>query len=221
MTLQDLFDALNAGELRLNFLADDDNGVVDTDNKRKLLSLTRRALTALHTRFDLRINSTLIPLVDGQESYLLDELTYPGLLKIERIQVEDTFGNFKVQPLNQKQNILSFQSSNYRSITLPFTFNPRPTEILVEYRDDHPPLLEDVMYELPEDVAIELPRPFLEPLVLYIAAKVHAGNGAADGIDMSTALQTQYEMACQKLENFNMDNDELEWRDAIKEDGWV
>jgi hypothetical protein len=221
MLLKDLFDALNAGELRINYLGDGEPGISNYDNASKLLILARRALTALHTRFDLRIQQTWVTLVDGQDEYVLDSATYPDLLKIERILVEDSAGNLELQPFNQKQNSKSYQSPNYRSITLPVTLDTRPSRILVEYREDHPAFSEDVIYDDPATVTIELPQPFLEPLVLYIAAKAHSGNGAADGIDSATALNTQYELACQKLEAFNMDNDQLEWRDAVYEDGWV
>lgn len=220
MLLKDLFDALNAGELRINYLGDDDNGTSTHSNRTKLVSLVKRGLTALHTRFDLRIAQVTIPVSEGTDTYILDSATYPDLLKIERILVEED-GDLTPQTLNQKQNPRSYQSPNYRTITLPTTLDTRPTQIIVEYRQDHPALTDDDILASPGSVTLELPQPFLEPLALFIADKVHIGNGAADGIDHSTSLQTRYEMACQKLEAFNMDNDELEYRDAVYEDGWV
>lgn len=220
MLLQDLYDALNAGELRINFLGDDADGTDNFNNRSKLVALTKRALTALHTRFDLRITQATIPVIEGTETYVLDTATYPDLLKIERILIEED-GKLIPQPLNQKQNTRSYQSPNYRTVVLPTTLDTRPTEIVVEYRQDHPTLTVSDIRASPETVVLELPQPFLEPLTLFIAAKAHIGNGAADGIDHSTSLHTQYEMACQKLEAFNMDNDELEYRDAVYEDGWV
>lgn len=219
MTLKDLFDALNAGELRLNSIGDD-TGDENFNNKKKLLSLLRRSLTELHTRFDLRIKEAAVTTDPDVETYTLTSADYPSLLKIERLLVEED-GIFVVQPLNQKQNSRSYQAVNYRSVVLPKKLDTRPEQFIVEYREDHPVLEEAVLYELPTNVEIQVPQPFLEPIALYIAAKVHAGNGAADGIDLATGLLTQYEMACQKLEAFNMDNDQLEWRDVIYEEGWV
>lgn len=220
MLLKDLFDALNAGELRLNFMGDDVVGMENDDVKRKLLVLTRRGLTELHTRFDLRITQTNIPVIDGVDSYVLDTATYPDLLKIERVLVQID-GVWEPQPLNQKQNKYSYQSPNYRTLVLPSKLDIRPAEIMVEFRQDHPVLSDDVVYDPVEQVILELPQPFLEPLALFVAAKAHVANGAVDGIDAGAVLHAQYEMACQKLEAFNMDNDELEWRDAVYEDGWV
>lgn len=221
MNLKDVFDALNAGELRNNYLADDEGGTADRDNKSKLLSLIKRGLTELHTRFDLRIRQVEILFVPAQYSYTLDSTIAPGLLKIERILVQDEEGYLQVQPYNQKQNIFSYQSPNFKTVSLPVSQNIAHTSMVVEYREDHPALSEDVMFESPEDIEIELPQPYLEPLVLYVSAKVMSSHGATDGIDSSTNLNAQYEMACAKLEGFNMDNDQLEWRDAIYEDGWV
>ena len=245
MKLQEVFDQLSSGELSQISIGGGSAGVVRPEDYAKLVGHVNLGLTAIYKRFNLKQKSFIIQLQQGLYTYQLNsqycqsnarsraplkyisDLAWPykdDLLKVERVFAESGFEfavNNPVDPLSMKtptQKVLVVPEDIVAK--LDYLNDEMKTDTLkVEFRANHEKLsTEDVE---PEDTELELPDTHLEPLLFYIASRVHmpAGLGAED--NTGNMFYARYEQACLDLENQNFQIDKGAQYNRIERGGWV
>lgn len=248
MTLEEIYNQLAYGELRmLNIGEVGSDGLLLSENYNKLLPHVNAGLTALHKRFLIRQGSLEVELqterydyhlssVHAQsnirsraEKYILDSEHAPfkdDLIKIERILLNTGF-----EPaLNDYSDPYSFNMSSLRTVQVPKRIvdqDPHLPEALktqtftVLYRADHPKLTEDDGADFPEDMEVDLPDSYLEPLLYYIASRLHNPTGLVNEFHMGNSYYAKYEASCREIENLGLYVNHQGQDDRVRRNGWI
>lgn len=210
MTLQDIYDQLAYGELRLTSLArqnvDQQHEEIETDNFKKLLPHIQLALTALHKRFFLREGRMRIQLVEGKVSYVIgkkycesntassepvkyildaEEPYQNDLMKIERVYGRYLDSVYEI-PLNQRDATGGVRTPSYTTLIVPDDVDQAPwlnetTELELVYRADHPAINKNVANVAPMVTEIHLPSMYLEALLYHVASRFMNATGTIQG----------------------------------------
>jgi hypothetical protein len=247
MKLIEVFDQLSYGELSQISVNGGPAGQIRAEDYAKLVGHVNLGLTALYKRFNLKQKSFIIELQQGLFTYQLssaycksntksrqqlkyiDDVAWPfkdDLLKVERVFAESGF-EFAV---NNPVDVLSMKTPTQRVLTVPedivakldYLNDEMKTDTLkVEFRANHEKILTDDGEIDAEEVELELPETHLEPLLFFIASRVHlpAGLGAED--NTGNMFYARYEQACIDLENQNFQIDKGAQYDRIERNGWV
>ena len=225
MTLQDIYDQLSFGELRLLFLGE---GGEDTDTTEKvdfkrLLPTVVLGLTDLHTRFRLKEGRTSVTLVPNQASYFLTE---NDLLKVEQVSgtwCEDVYDI----PLNVRSDKASILTPSFKSLLVPTNSEDAPwlletPALSVVYRQDHPPIDPILANVAPTVLTIDLPHSHLQALLLFIASRIYNPVGMNPGaMHEGNNFKQLYEVECQRLTDLGLEIDDDEVNDRLERNGWV
>lgn len=215
MNLKTIFDQLSYGELKNVFLAENSEGEgLDESRKKQLLVHINMGLTVLYTRFFLKEGNHVLNVLPDMYRYeLAKEL--PDLLRIERI--EDLGGN--EYPVNVMGDGCSFHTPSARTLVVPTGL--KQTTFQLTYRANHP-RLDDLSALYPADmIEVELPHTHLEPLLLYIASRVHNPIGMTETFHEGNNYAAKFEAACQQLERTNYAIDQTEVDERFQTGGWV
>lgn len=212
MTLQDIFDQLSHGELATVFAGDITGGPLEPDRKEKLIVHINMGLTALHKRFNLKQKTEVVNLVPETHTYVL---TSPDLLRIEA--VKDLEGNDYF--LNDDNDACTLRTPNYKTLVLPMDLDT--TALIVTYRADHPAISKMKSYGYAPNIAVDLPPTHLEPLLYYIASRVHNPIGMTESFHTGNNYAAKYEASCQLLEQQGFNQSELHRDDRFTRNGWV
>lgn len=245
MKLKEIFDQLTYGELAHLAIGGGEAGSIQPANYPKVVSHINLGLTALYKRFNLkegRVLLTLNPAIATYQinskyalstgstgtRYITDSKAVPfknDINKIERVYVS---GGTEL-PMNDVDDAYSILTPTMTSLKVPNTIliqtpdTPdefKTTTLSVVYRARHAPLeMEDID---PEDVEVELPDTHLEPLLYFVASRVHqpVGQMQTEG-NMGNAYFAKYENACQQLELAGLQIDRQAQPDRITRGGWV
>lgn len=210
MTLEDIYNQLSFGELRMLFLSgaeiDDPMAGMSQESFIKLLPTVELALTELYKRFNLREDNFFVDLQPDQSTYTLtmdyaqsntrsrqpvqyiDDTAIPftdNLLKVERV-----YGTYQNQPyeiaLNELDNPASIKTTDYRTLVLPTDKDKAPwlnetNKVQVFYRANHPKISKHLAQASPMTIPIHLPPMYLEALCFYIASRLHNPLGMTPG----------------------------------------
>ncbi len=247
MLLSDLFDQLTYGELsQLEYAGADNQGIMVEDHKRVIPHINL-ALTELHKRFLIREEEVTIRCYDHIETYVLDskyaasnkastekykyihdtvfEPFMDNVIKIEKIFNEDgqeLWAN-ETDPyiIRTERNLVSHRAwsvntPDYRTIQLPYPMVEN--QILVEYRADHERIIVEGLR--PDITNIKIPSYLLEPLLLYIAARVYSSLGG-DSAQEGMAYMAKFEASCKKIEELNLVNKAHAVNQRLEVAGWV
>lgn len=211
MTLEDIYNQLATGELRELFLGggdidDDEADGIPPASYPRLLPSVVLGLTELHKRFFLREGTLTVELQTGQSKYVVDtkyavsntRSTEPvkyikdsldpyqsNLFKLERF-----YGIYREEeyeiPLNERDNPASIMTSSYNTFIIPTDEELAPwlketTNLDIRYRADHPVIDKYLANASPISTEIALPITHLEPLLFYIASRLHNPLGMTPG----------------------------------------
>lgn len=220
MRLSEIFNQLTYGELSQFAVAGKNTNGIQYESYPEIISHVNLALTALHKRFVVsRKEVIILPNADIHTYFLhTDYLTgnvessqpVKYLLDSEYevftgdvIKIEQVFDSFGVDiPLNEvgKTNAIFVNSYNSLRILSPDPENP----LSVIYQADHPRIPIDSMY--PDDTEVSLPPVLLQPLLLFIAARVTGSNPSLteSNVNDSINFMNKYEVACQEIEQRNL-----------------
>lgn len=212
MTLQDVIDTLAGSELSNLFVFDDDTQTITSDSRAKLIPQLNLGLQLLHSRFFLKEGTEVINMSDEVWTY---QLQNPDVYRIEK--VEDTEDNEYL--LDAEGEPESFFRLNQKTLRVPKAFEPRA--LVVTYRAGPEKLKTSDQYLMPQDVVVDLPEPFMEALVLFIASRFLNPMGAGDGFHEGNNYAAKYEAACRMLENQNYDLDRHDQYHTFQSAGWV
>lgn len=246
MTLQEVFDQLGYGELSQLSIGGNDPGIIDDNNYERVVSHINLGLTSLFKRFNLKQGSVIVRPFVGKTSYTLhskystngtavpeaeryieDSVTDPftdDILKVERV-LTDLGVEF---PLNDRGNLYSIVTPSSLVLRLPEGFpdtmpDDLKTETLeVHYRASHPKLSTEPSLQVrPWDIELELPNAYLEPLLYFVASRVHNPIGMSEEFHAGNSYAAKYEQACQWLETQNLEIDRGASNTRLRDNGWA
>lgn len=222
MLIQEVFDQLRYGELSQVGLVDADTGVIPTTKHAALLGHLQMALTALHKRFKIREERDTITLT-GVVTYALPD----DLLRLEQVMTAEG----KPIAINEEDNPYSVFTPKLRTLRLSEELAAQGADLPDElktaslqivYRANHPAIdVED--FDL-EETEVELPETYLEPLLFYIAARVHnpiGSIGQSNEGQVGISWSARYEQACQDIEQMGLQPNTAYYQDRLSRNGWA
>ena len=248
MKLQEVFDQLATGELSQISIGGTKMGVIDETNYAKILNHVNLGLKDLYKRFAIRNGRITLLLQPNQEMYPLTSaflvgnlksreptrhlLQSPGevfkddLLKVEKVMVP----NGPELPINVGNNALSVITSTSTRLYVPLEIvnqgpeipeEYRTTSLMLHYRAGHPHLSLPMGMFDPTKVEIQLPDSYLNALLLFIAARVHAPVGMAEEGRAANPWYSKYEAECSRLKGDNLEIDQVVDNYRLNRGGWV
>lgn len=248
MKLSDIFTQLSINEFSKLSIGGEDQGVINEKNREKIIPQIQLGLTALYTRFNLKEGRLKLQLLQNRESYpltstyaaqnkrnrgesvfILDTAAAPfkdDILKIKSV----TNAQGWEYPINDAQDKYSVGSLTNTSLYVPRVIFDGSTEMPeyiaarqldVAYWANHPQIKINIGYFDPEVVNIELPDAYLEPLLYYIASRVHNPVGMVNEFNAGNNYAAKYEQSCAALEQRNLDRDEWIPNNRLRRGGWV
>ena len=236
MTLDDVFYYLSTGELSQLFIGTGESGEIPYDSRPNVAASVWLGLTELHKRFLIKEKRIKIEIQEGLTSYrihsdyaksntdsllpnkYLDDLDDPfkdDINNIENILDE----NGCDIPLNVVDNIHSIHLTSFNSIVIPKEFTSKTIEVV--YRANHTALNDADVQSKPFDVEIELPPTYIEPLLFYVASRVHTPVGLNQEFNGGNTYAARFEAACQRIENLNHRVDRVSEETLFEQNGWV
>lgn len=248
MKLQEVFDQLTHGELSQLSIGGNEAGVISSANYNRLVPHVNLGLTALYKRFPLKENRLILELQSGRTTYPINSkyavssrtsreaVRYikdttatafkDDIHKIERVYTDKgyEFG------LNDEADSLGMFTPSAAVLRVPADVAAQvislPDElksprIELVYRANHPLIVADGADLEPESIELELPYSHLEPLLFYIASRVHTPTGMTNETNMGNTYYAKYEASCQQLETTNLRVDQGGQSDRLHRNGWV
>ena len=237
MKLSEVFDQLAYGELSQLALVDPNTGTIDTGKYPALVAHTNLGLTALYKRFALKEGRLLLPLRAKQTSYLLrsDEnirVEYGAedfeddILKVEKVM---THTGVELG-LNDGSDPYGCTTPSATVLRVPLVVvNQGPdlpqhlitSRLEVLYRANHLKITIPATGLVPTVVSLELPDSHLEPLLLFIASRIHNPIGMTNEFHAGNSYFAKYEAACARLENDGLEIDQGSQNIRARRNGWV
>lgn len=216
MTLQDLFDDLTFGELSQIHLGGGHAQGVQVEEFRHLVTHVNRGLTALHSRFQLKEGVLNVPLEEGVHEYALVSETLPVVLPGHVLwpeglpdDITPPPGVNPVLPLNDESSPLSVYTPNHKTLRVPGKlWDLGVRDLTLVYRADHPEIGKQTEAFAPDEIEVDLPEAFREPLIYYIASRVINPIGVSaggDGFHEGNNYAQKYEQSCRELEQWGYD----------------
>lgn len=249
MTLQDIFNALSSGELSQLSIGGKAAGVIDAQNRNKLLPHINLGLTALFKRFRLKEGELLIQLqpaklryvlsnefatsqagVSSTDAYILDAGNpfTNDLLKVEAVLTDKGYP----LPLNDAMQFYSVNTPKLNTLDVPEAIvnngNDLPdklktTHLKVKYRANHTKLTYDPAYDYAyeEGSELELPDAYMEALLYFVASRINNPIGMSNEFHAGNSYMMKYEQECQRLEADNLQVDVTQTNSRLVRNGWV
>jgi len=245
MKLQEVFDQLRHGELSQLSIGGQPQGVVNAKNQDVFLNALNLGLTNLHTRFRIKEGRLKLLLLPDMYLYILkgayalnntestESVRYiegdfqDDLAKIEELWTEE--GHPVLLNVKDKYSCYTPKTHVLRVPVPVINQDPDLPQYLyqlnaldVVYRQLHPKVGPDEFGFLDvEETEIDLPYLYLEPLLYFIAGRVHHPVGMTGEFHMGASYAAKYEQACQRLENSGMQRDEVQTNNRLTRNGWV
>lgn len=221
MLLQEIFDQLTYGELSQLSIGGGEAGVIKLSNYKRIVPHINLALTALHKRFNIKESNVTFILQPNGYSYLLQ---VEDIIKIERVLTDDGFalglndGADKYSCFTPSIKVLNIAADIVdKASDLPEQL--KTISVNVVYRANHAYLVVD---DVDADTPVDLPYIYLEPLLLFVAARVMAplGTGQFEGLAGNTYM-AKYEAACQQITDKGLQIDTSSNTDRLYSKGWI
>ena len=210
MKLVQILNQLSHGELAQYYEGGDGYNGIHDDRFNKVIPHINLALSALYTRFPLKMEEVVIQQADQIQTYYLDskyavtnklsteELRYiidslyhpfvDNVLKIERVFNEQGRELF----LNDADEYWSVHTPTYNSIQIPYP--DLANQLIVTYRAGPKQIpIEELQ---PEFYDVDLPADLLEHLLLYVGGRMTAIRDSSEGDYTSQNYFKRYEEAC-------------------------
>lgn len=240
MRTSDIFSQLVYGELSQLSLGRTVDGSLDPENYPAVLAHINLGLNALYKRFALKTGSfslqlqpglAIYPLTSayalysrkGREAirYIIDTPANPfedNILKIEKVTTD---ADFELGLNDASDYACSTPSSSVLAVHADIVAKSdslldelKTNNLKITYRAGHN------VVKSPRDV-IDLPFSYWEPLLFFIASRVHNPIGMTNEFHAGNSYSKKYEMACQQLEGINLDIDQGSENTRLISNGWV
>ena len=246
MKLQEVFDQLSAGEFSQLSIGGAAAGVLDSSNYTKVIGHVNLGLTALFKRFRLKEGRLTLELQEGVTTYRLNSAyavngvgsTQPvryikdtsgdpfldDIMKIEEVIVDSGLG----LNINDSSDPFSVFTPSSLVLNVPealITGEELPDELdteklVVVYRAAHPKLASRGNI-VPGAIELQLPDTHLEPLLYYVASRVHNPIGMSNEFHAGNSYYAKYEAACRALEEQGLQVDQGASNSRLERNGWV
>lgn len=248
MKLNEIFDQLTYGELSQLSIGGGAQGTLRPEDYNKVVAHVNLGLTALYKRFNLKEGRFTLTLQPGQTTYpinskyavsnrksreavrfITDTTAEPFLddiLKIERCYSDSGF-EFG---LNNVDNPLAILTPTATTVRVPAIIVAKDFSLADEmktdtleffYRANARQIVADGTDLEPESVEVELPYTHLEPLLLFVASRVHTPGGITGEFNAGNNYFAKYEASCQELEAKNLRVDQDSQPNKLERNGWV
>ena len=214
MTLQDVYDALEVGELRQHTLFSDGLAV---ENYPKVNRAINDGLINLYGRFPLKFRQLTLMMSGhithyyfrkehavtdttlGVEKYIDDSVYNPftgDLAKVFSVQDE---GGCDV-PLNDKCSCYGVFTPSNESLIIS---NPiEGDSIFITYQARHPKVESDSR----TNMELEIPLGLVPALYAYVGHRLYSGSTDATALNKANGLLSQYELLCSQQDMFGLTN---------------
>jgi hypothetical protein len=248
MKLQEVFDQLTHGELSQLSIGGNEAGVISPANYNRLVPHVNLGLTQLYKRFplkegrlklELQDNRTVYPIhskyaVSSRSSrepvrYIKDSLAAPfkdDIHKIEKVVATSGY-EFSLNDESDEYSMFTPSATVLRisldvvEQVMDLPDELKTTQVEVVYRANHPLIIADGADLEPDLIELELPYTHLEPLLLFIASRVHTPTGMTNEANLGNTYAAKYEAACQLLENKGLQVDQGSQNSRLYRNGWV
>ena len=236
MKLSDIFSQLAYGELSQLALVDSTTGLIDVARYAPLVAHTNLGLTALYKRFHLKESRLSFALVSNQVNYSLSsqesilgeggEDFNDDILKVERV---NTDGGVELG-LNDASDPYGCTTPSAAVLRVPLALVNKvpglPTDLVTDnleviYRANHPIIVYSGSSFNPARVEVELPYTHLEPLLLFIASRIHNPIGMSNEFHAGNSYAAKYEQSCARLEHDGLEVDQGSQNTRAHSKGWV
>jgi hypothetical protein len=244
MKLQEIFDQLRGTEFSMLSIGGQPQGVINEANQEIVLNTLNLGLNNLHTRFNLREGQLKLLLLPELYLYSLksshqvenrrsretvryiDSVFPDDLAKVEQLLT----ASGQEVGLNDKSRYACSTPSSHVLRVHPDLVNQPPdmpdayrtTYLDVVYRATHP-RIDAGIFDLKEAdlIDVELPYLYLEPLLYFMASRVHHPKGMTGDMQLGASYAAKYEQACQRLEISNLQIDWGQENTRMGRNGWV
>jgi len=248
MKLSEVFRQLSYGELSQLNIGNTGAGEIKDADYDRLVAAINLGLTALHTRFPLSRKILELQLVLGTSTYfltrdfavsneesaedpkyILDTNDSPFMDELLKVLEVKTAAGYLL-PLNINGEEWSLHTPSISSLQVPTGIHTPDTEtpadyvtdtLLVTYQANHVYLPVGVGEYRADTVEIALPYAYLEPLLYYVASRMHNPLGMVNEFHMGNSFSAKYEIACQNLEKHNISVDQVGTSTKFQNRGWV
>lgn len=247
MKLKEIFDALTYGELSQINIGGGEDGAISEANYPRILSSINLGLGALYRRFLVKEGTVKVQLQEGQTHYLISDMFAVSnrrsretkyiidstaepfnndVAKIERVYTDARYELL----LNDRSNDESLFTPKLDMLVVPDLMVNRTldtpehldTEHLeIAYRAEHVPIVIPIGFFDPARVDVELPYAYLNPLLYFVASRVHNPIGMVNEFNAGNNWNAKYEQACAMLEQQNIKVDQGSQNTGIQRNGWV
>lgn len=235
MTLDDIFNALSYGELRQLYKGTGDSGLIGVNDRAQIISSISLGLTELYKRFLLKEGRITIERVPGVYTYSLTrdyaesntastqphkyikDLSNPfmdDLLKVHCLY--DELGEeIAMNDIGDKQAI---RTTSLNTLLIPGALESPTVEVV--YHADHPALDVRLGIANPRAQFIELPKAYLDALLLYVASRVFNPMGAGGEFHEGNNYAAKFEGACALLDSKGLEIDTYGSEERFALNGW-
>lgn len=197
--VQDIMDRLTFGELASVHIAGFEDGGVQPEHYKAMITHLQAALTSLYKKFNLKMAEVIVILNPNQSIYHISSEYDYVMGRLNSGFLDDILVVTEIYDQSGKLIWLNGGEENSISMigqtTIQVPAGLHTTHLNVVYKAAHPKL--DVN-AAPKDLKVELTEAFIEPLIYYIAQRVFPTN-SIEGMSQGTKYLQMYEMACQEL----------------------
>ena len=247
MKLSEIFDQLTYGELSQLNLGGGELGEINPINYKQVVAHVNMGLLALFKRFPLKEGRINIALQLGRYTYvlnskyavsnaasmepvkyLLDSIDAPFVDDIHKIECVFTDTGKEIG-LNDESDYYACSTPSAHVLRIcpdiadmlsDLPDNLKTTNLEVVYRANHPPIVLGVDPD-PTTIEVDLPYSHLEPLLLYVASRVHNPIGMTNEFHAGNSYAAKYEHSCLQLETINLRVDQGSQNTRLEKNGWV
>jgi hypothetical protein len=248
MKLSEIFAQLTYGELSQLSLGGAEQGVISEANHNQVLAHINLGLVALYKRFPIREGRLNLQLSAGRVTYslkssfavsnrrsrevfryILDSTAEPFEDDIHKVERVLTASGHELGLNDESDEYGTFTPSSHflrvplaianKSRDLPDALKTDKLEVV--YRANHPVIVKGIGLFDPDRVEVELPYSHLEPLLLFVASRIHNPIGMGAEFNAGNNYAAKYEAACQQLEVHNLRVDQGSQNTRFQRGGWV
>jgi hypothetical protein len=238
--LQDIFNLLATGEFSNISLSRTATGGLQEEEYEKVIGHLNLGIIEIHKRFSFlqkELSLHLLPEIEtyylrankvaslnnmGKRAYIEQPIQeeLEGFLNIVEItSAFDAAGNaIRLNDRNSKPSLVMLSPD-----TLKITGFDTAQMIYIGYQA-YPNKIEMGEDFDPKDCAVHISEVIIEALLYYVAGRVYQPTGSNDSTansDKSQAYQQQYELACQKLDQFGLEPQHSDSTNNFEKEGWA
>ena len=223
MKLREIFEHLAYSELSQLNVGDTSLGLINESNYDKVLSAVNLGLTALHTRFCLKKKEVFVELIYGIYSYVVPK---DDLLKVEIVYTDKGYE----LPLNDESQYYNVSTPNLKTIVVSKDIVNKVSGVPEEYASSYLSVVYRANHKImpygfngydADQVEVDLPYAYMEPLLYFIGSRFHNPMGLVNDFNAGNNYAAKYERACQEIEKSNIRVDQGKQNTRLAMGGWV